>query len=218
MKPLLLAAGLVLLAAPALVQAADPASPPVAAPSADPAALAAARATLANLRLNDLVRALATAKIGDLVGEAAAPASGERLNQARASATAVLDRMLPTLDDDLADALARAATAADLGQLNGFIQGHAMQSILGGAFAQASGAGKIVTTDQDKADIKAFIKSPAGQAMEASLPALKPRVERIVKSLAPRFVEAFETDFCARIACTDADHARFKAMRTKAQS
>jgi hypothetical protein len=90
--------------------------------------------------------------------------------------------------------------------------------VIGGAFSQARGAGKPAMSDQDTADIRAFLKSPTGRALEASIPALKPRVERIVKALAPRFFEAFETDFRGRAICTDADHARLKAPRVKAQT
>jgi len=216
MKPLLLAASLLALAAPALARTPEPTpAPPAATPAPDPAALALARETLASLRLDDLLRALAAGQSGKLFGDAAATMPRQKLDQAKASAMVALDQMIPILDGQLADALAQTLTAEDLGQLNAFVGGHAVQSVLGVAFVQASGTAKPQISDQDKADIKAFLQSPAGKALATKLPALKPRVEHIVKAMVPRMLEAFETDYCAHVTCTDTDRARFKAMRAK---
>jgi len=216
MKALLLAASLLALAAPALARGPEPiAASPAVTPSVDPAALALARETLASLRLDDLLRALAAGQSGKLLGDDPAATSSQKLDQAKASAKVVLDQMIPILNGELADALAQSLTADDLGQLDAFVKGHAVQSVLGVAFVQASGTAKPQISDQDKAEIEAFFKSPAGKALQARLPALKPRVVAIIKAMVPRMLEAFETDYCAHVTCTDTDRARFKAMRAK---
>jgi len=214
MKPLLLAASLLALAAPALARSPEPIpAPPAATQTVDPATLALARETLASLRVDDLLRALAVSQSGKLFGDASAATSSQKTDQAKASAKVALDETVPTLDGELADALAQTLTAEELGQLNTFIKSHAVQSVLGVAFAQASGTAKPSISDQDKADIKAFLVSPTGQALKTKLPALKPRVERIVKAMAPWMLDAFETDYCAHVTCTEQERAQFKDLR-----
>jgi hypothetical protein len=79
--------------------------------------------------------------------------------------------------------------------------------------ALIAAAAQVYSLDELKAAV-AFFESPAGRAFNAKYPALEDAMNRSLQPTLIKLIGPWEADYCRRLACTDADHAAFAAMRT----
>jgi hypothetical protein len=71
-----------------------------------------------------------------------------------------------------------------------------------------------VLTTQELKDSLTFYGSPSGQAILGKMPQMMQQIMPLTMRLMPKIATATEADFCAKEACTDADRAIFKRMKS----